>query len=75
MATLGLKRKTWYSILGLDAMPLSLKNLLLNKKYQLNVTKEILIFQLQDMPNVSVPTMAFGWLKTERKLWILLGEF
>jgi hypothetical protein len=26
-----LQRKTWYSILGLDAMPLSLKNLLLNQ--------------------------------------------
>ena len=25
-----IQRKTWYSILGLDAMPLSLKNLLLN---------------------------------------------
>ena len=25
-----MQRKTWYSILGLDAMPLSLKNLLLN---------------------------------------------
>ena len=27
------------------------------------------------MLNVSVPKMVFGWLKTERKLWILLGEF
>jgi hypothetical protein len=26
-----MQRKTWYSILGLDAMPLSLKNLLLRK--------------------------------------------
>ena len=25
-----MQRKTWYSILGVDAMPLSLKNLLLN---------------------------------------------
>ena len=25
-----MQRKTWYSILGLDAMPLSLKNLLLS---------------------------------------------
>ena len=28
------KRKTWYSILGVDAMPLSLKNLLLCKLTQ-----------------------------------------
>ena len=46
MATLGLKemgkfvwegrekRKTWYSILGAEAMPLSLKNLLLCKLTQ-----------------------------------------
>ena len=27
-----MQRKTWYSILGLDTMPLSLKNLLLNQK-------------------------------------------
>ena len=26
-----MQRKTWYSILGVDAMPLSLKNLLLSK--------------------------------------------
>ena len=37
-----LERKTWYSILGVDAMPLSLKNLLLrnncsNKKYGSNL--------------------------------------
>ena len=30
-----MQRKTWYSILGLDAMPLSLKNLLLNGLTQL----------------------------------------
>ena len=29
---MGLTRKTWYSILGVDAMPLSLKNLLLNPR-------------------------------------------
>ena len=31
-----MQRKTWYSILGVDAMPLSLKNLLL-KKYCLSI--------------------------------------
>ena len=36
-----MQRKTWYSILGLDAMPLFLKNLLLNSK--------LTLFQLQDM--------------------------
>ena len=29
-----MKRKTWYSISGLDAMPLSLKNLLLSLVYK-----------------------------------------
>jgi hypothetical protein len=27
-----MQRKTWYSILGVDAMPLSLKNLLLSNE-------------------------------------------
>jgi hypothetical protein len=28
-----MQRKTWFSILGLDAMPLSLKNMLLRNPY------------------------------------------
>ena len=36
-----MQRKTWYSILGLDAMPLSLKNLLLSRN--LNIRYIILI--------------------------------
>ena len=28
-----MQRKTWYDILGVDAIPLSLKNLLLNKHF------------------------------------------
>jgi hypothetical protein len=32
-----MQRKTWYSILGVDAMPLSIKNLLLRKIYVVNL--------------------------------------
>ena len=55
-----MQRKTWYSILEVDAMPLSLKNLLLSKYYLTNKNRSCLICWLMMLLFLSKQS---DWLK------------
>ena len=51
-----MQRKTWYSILGVDPMPLSLKNLLYKEEINI-LLKTIKTMLSQSILNVSIDAM------------------
>ena len=67
-----MQRKTWYSIVGLDAMPLSLKNLLLNLTDKRDPTTPQLLGRILKKVALKIPYFKGSCSYLQKKMYLQL---